>query len=306
MPPVRVNASHKYREQWRDCCDCIHDKEYSSNRCRICFDDPARPGWVAKWAVAGNVVQVEQRPKQRKDSTVKKVIIGIVIGILMALGVIMAFGDEPAVTLDIPVSSDYVWRGQVFDDEAVIQPSLGVEFHGFGLEYWQNYSTKDDVINEYNVTLGYTHGLGPVALTLGLVSYDYPNTEDPSTQEVFLSLAMDGLVSPFLTAYYDVNETEALYIELGASYTYDLTDKTSIELAVSVGAGDEAYSEYWFGMPDARMQDGNIRVSIPWAMTEKLTLTLSGQFTAMLDPDIDEDYTDPECWIGTLGLAYTL
>ena len=40
----------RYREQWRDCCDCIHDKEISSSRCRKCFDDPARPDWVAKWA----------------------------------------------------------------------------------------------------------------------------------------------------------------------------------------------------------------------------------------------------------------
>jgi hypothetical protein len=40
----------RYSEQWRDCCDCIHEKEIRSNRCGKCFDDPARPDWVAKWA----------------------------------------------------------------------------------------------------------------------------------------------------------------------------------------------------------------------------------------------------------------
>ena len=43
------DPTHVLREAWRDCCDCIHDKEISSNRCRRCFDDPARPDWVAKW-----------------------------------------------------------------------------------------------------------------------------------------------------------------------------------------------------------------------------------------------------------------
>ena len=44
------NPSYRYREMWRDCCDCIHDAETSSDRCRKCFDDVARPDWVAKWA----------------------------------------------------------------------------------------------------------------------------------------------------------------------------------------------------------------------------------------------------------------
>lgn len=44
------NPSHALRAEWRDCCDCAHDKETSSERCRDCYEDPARPSWVAKWA----------------------------------------------------------------------------------------------------------------------------------------------------------------------------------------------------------------------------------------------------------------
>lgn len=37
------------KERWRDCCDCAHEIEVSSNRlCRDCLDDPARPNWEIK------------------------------------------------------------------------------------------------------------------------------------------------------------------------------------------------------------------------------------------------------------------
>jgi hypothetical protein len=229
-----------------------------------------------------------------------------VIGVLIGLTAAVAFAQPPTITLDVPVSSDYVWRGQVYDDEPVIQPSLAMEVDGFGLEYWQNYSTKDDVLNEYNITASYTREFGPVSLSLGLINFDYPNTADPSTQEVFIGLEMEGLISTFITAYYDINETEALYAELGASYSYQLVDKVSIELAVSMGVGDEAYSEYWFYMPDARLQDGNVRLSIPWELTDQLKITFSEQFTTMLDFDIHNDAIDSECWITAVGLTYTL
>ena len=62
---AHANPVQRYREQWRDCCDCIHDKEISSNRCRKCFDDPARPDWVAKWANPG--LTGPKGPRRRHD-----------------------------------------------------------------------------------------------------------------------------------------------------------------------------------------------------------------------------------------------
>ena len=36
------------KSQFKDCCDCIYEKQVKSKRCRKCFDDPARPSFWAK------------------------------------------------------------------------------------------------------------------------------------------------------------------------------------------------------------------------------------------------------------------
>jgi hypothetical protein len=54
--------------------------------------------------------------------------------------------DEPARAVTTSVTADllshYVWRGVRLSDGVVLQPSAGVETHGFGVNVWWNFAAS--------------------------------------------------------------------------------------------------------------------------------------------------------------------
>jgi hypothetical protein len=143
------------------------------------------------------------------------------------------------------VASRYVWRGQTLSEGIVVQPTVGITLGGFAANLWSNVdldnSEEDDdgiVMNETDLTLSYSLPIGPVSATAGFIHYDFDGSD---TQEIFLTCALETLLSPTLSLYYDIDEGDGGFAVLAASHAFPV-GPVSLTAGASLGfnLGDKA------------------------------------------------------------------
>ncbi len=163
-----------------------------------------------------------------------------------------AAGQAPSASADMAVFSKYVWRGyELSDDSIVIQPSATISYRDFSFNIWGNLDTDYDSgtdsssqFNETDMTLSYESNIDNVTLGAGYIYYGLDGTKD--SQEVYLSMSLNTLLSPSLTVYREIAYTPAWYIRMGISHTFDLGDGASLDLAGSAGyyiSNDDNFTE---------------------------------------------------------------
>ena len=163
--------------------------------------------------------------------------------VLTVVTVLPALAEEekPSADLSVAALSQYIWRGQELSrDSMVIQPSITVSYMGFSANLWGNLDTDPYASigdnpsnwNETDFTLSYAKDFDMLSVEGGYIYYGLDACDD--TQEVFLSLGLDTLLSPALTVYKDFDTYEHWYLLLGISHSFDITEAISLELAGSV------------------------------------------------------------------------
>ncbi len=221
----------------------------------------------------------------------------------MCGGLVRAEESELAASLDLPVLSAYVWRGQVISKDFVLQPSLTVAKGGFAINWWGNFNLEDNAtghaaeFSEHDIGVSYSTvcPLTGANLTLGVVNYDFPNVLEETaggnvslqnnTREVYLMAAFsDVLLSPTLSVYYDFKEADGFYGSLGISHDVELTEKASLSLAASLGAADSNWDKFYYDEDtSAGLNDVTVSASIPMAVSDSLTLTPGVSYSSLLD-----------------------
>ena len=124
--------------------------------------------------------------------------------------------------------SQYIFRGyELSKDSIVIQPSLTVGYRGFEATLWGNLDTNDKYTktdkanwNETDLTLSYTYDFGPVKASGGYIYYAFEGADD--SQELFLKIAGNFLLSPTLAIYQEIANYPGTYLNLGISHSYQL------------------------------------------------------------------------------------
>jgi hypothetical protein len=137
--------------------------------------------------------------------------------------------------------SQYIFRGyEQSKNSIVIQPSLTVGYRGFEANLWGNLDTKDQFTktdttnwNETDLTLSYTHEFGPVKLTGGYIFYALEGV--PDSQELFLKIGGNILLSPTLSIYREIANYPGWYFNLGISHSINLTKEITLDLGASIG-----------------------------------------------------------------------
>lgn len=261
----------------------------------------------------------------------KKALATSALAAILALGNSAAQAEEAEVSasLDLPVLSAYVWRGQVISEDAVIQPSLTVSKGGFSINWWANFNLTDDAtgddaeFSEHDISISYSSvcPLTGANMTIGVVNYDFPNVglEDADgnlslvndTREVFLIAAFsDVLLSPTLSVYYDFKEADGFYGSLGVSHDVELTDKASLSLAASLGAADKDWGSFYYGEgTSSGLNDWSVSASIPFAVSDSLTVTPGVSYSALLEDAKDAAkagayFGDEDYVVGSLKASY--
>lgn len=214
-----------------------------------------------------------------------------------------AFGAD--VTAAVDLNSAYIWRGITLNDGLVAQPSLDVASGGFGVNVWANYdlSDYDGTLEKYefsevDFTLSYSHSLGPVDLTGGVIEYLYPTTDKggaEATQEVYLGAS----IKPFdklegftigTTGYYDYDQVDSYYISPNIGYSLDFCEGFSMDMGASCGIVGDKYSERVSGGTKAGFNEYTLTLGTAYTID---AYTFSGQigYTNAIDNDV---YPDPD------------
>jgi hypothetical protein len=240
-------------------------------------------------------------------------------------------------SVDLGLYSAYVWRGQVINDEPVLQPQLNVGLAGFSLHAWGNLDLTDNVndnapaFSEVDLTAAYTRQFGPVELSGSYTHYELVDQtvetevetivngqpaittvrEDiPSTAEVCLEASLPDLpVVPTLCVVRDVKEADGFYGSIGAAYSYEVVkDAASLDLSASIGGGDADYNAYYFGVDDAALNDATAVVSLTWAVNDDFSVTPGVQYSVLLDDAIragaDATYGHKDAVVGSVSMSY--
>jgi len=235
---------------------------------------------------------------------------------LAGVGLARAQEEAPAVSasLDLPVLSAYVWRGQVLNDEAVLQPSLTVSKWGLALNAWANYDltdnlTDDPEFTEVDLTASYGLSAGPVAFSVGVVEYLFPHQtlalEDstrvayPGSRELFATASLsDVWVTPTVSVAYDFDEADGFYGSFGLASGCDCTDVLSLGVSASLGVGDSSYNEYYFLTDGAALNDLTVGVTATVKPAKFLSITPGVQYAVLLDGDIRDSVSGAPLYFG--------
>ncbi len=219
--------------------------------------------------------------------------------------------EEDKVTgeIDLSVLSAYIWRGQELTrNSVVVQPAATFSYKGFSVNVWGNLDTKPysaananygGKYTETDFTVSYSKKFGILQVTPGYIYYalgaPYSGATAPlDSQEVFLTLGLDTILSPTLTAYKEIDHYHQWYFLLGISHTFALHEKVGLKLSASasylLSADETTYAKYDSNSLTTtdkfnNFHDGTISICLPVAVTKSLTVTPTASYVFPLSDD---------------------
>jgi hypothetical protein len=182
------------------------------------------------------------------------------------------FGSESEViglNLASDFQSKYIWRGQNINDKGVFQPSVSLSKCGFTGSIWGNLdlTNKNDnsgEFSEFDFSLDYSGAVPSVDwlnFSVGTIYYRFPNTVFEPTTEVYGGLSLGVPLSPSIKWYRDVDEIDGSYLQFGLGHFFEKLIEVNekcycgLQLGASVGWGNSAYNNGYFGVDSAQFND---------------------------------------------------
>ena len=207
--------------------------------------------------------------------------------------------EEDKVTgeIDLSVLSAYIWRGyEQSRNSVVVQPAVTASYKGFSLNVWGNFDTRSYSAadakyaanyTETDYTISYSKKFGILQVTPGYIYYGlgapYAGGTAPlDSQELFLTLGLDTILQPTLTAYKEIDYYRQWYFLLGVSHTIEFNKVISLKLAASasylLSTDETTYAKYDNNsLPTTdkynNFHDGTASVSLPIAVYKTLSVT---------------------------------
>jgi hypothetical protein len=266
-------------------------------------------------------------------------VIAVMLLLIMSVAPVLAVEEKPAATTAAPAAapaapaedrptgsfaisglSKYVWRGyENTKNSIVVQPSVTVGYKGFSANVWGNmdtqpYSTSNasysSTWTETDLTLSYAKTFGIVNAGLGYIYYglEAPNAgaaKPLDSQEVFVSLGLNTLLTPTLTVYKEIDHMHQYYFLLGVSHTFELNKSVSLQLGASASyllsdyadatlygvnasyGGYPKFTDTYQATNDkfSNFHDGLLTVSLPIAVAKYLTVAPTASYSFPLSND---------------------
>ena len=221
--------------------------------------------------------------------------------------------DRPTGSLSVSALSKYVWRGyENTKDSIVVQPSLTVGYKGFSANVWGNldtkpYSTTDasysSTWTETDLTLSYTKTFGILSAGVGYIYYGLgaPNAgaaKPLDSEEVFITLSLNTLLTPTFTAYKEIDHYHQYYFLLGISHTFEFNKIISLQLGASasylLSQDASTYPEYndnYQPTTDkfSNFHDGVLTASLPISVAKYLTVAPTVSYSFPLSEDAKDE-----------------
>ncbi|MCF7854819.1 MAG: MipA/OmpV family protein [Candidatus Pacebacteria bacterium] len=223
--------------------------------------------------------------------------------------------EERPVTIELGVDavSNYVWRGQLLTDDPVLQPSVTVGYKGFSLNAWgsidmtdvNEVGDEDYRLQEVDYTLSYAFSsVEGLDLEGGVIHYDFPGTGFDATRELYGSAALSSMfLAPTLTVYYDFDEVDGVYANLGIGHAFEFRDSLEVSLDAGLGWSDADYNGAYFGVDESAFQELAITASLDYSVTDRFGVSVFVGYSELLDGDIEDVVSDPDIFSAGVGVT---
>ncbi|OGV61647.1 MAG: hypothetical protein A3K19_15195 [Lentisphaerae bacterium RIFOXYB12_FULL_65_16] len=229
---------------------------------------------------------------------------------------------EKAIPVDVAVTTDvltdYAWRGQLLNDDPVVQPGVTLSYKGLSLNVWGSVDATDihEVngeewrLQEVDYTGSYTFTpLKGLDLTGGIIEYTFPGTPYDNTRELFGTVKLSEiLLAPTLSVYRDIDECDGWYANLGVSHTFSITEQLGLTLGANAGWGDREYHEFYMGgLKKSALSDVQLASTLTYAVTDWCSVSGYLRYSDFLNHDVreaaDETYAESGVIVGGVGIS---
>ncbi len=207
-----------------------------------------------------------------------------------------------SVELSMDVLSDYVWRGFIYNDNVVWQPSvtLSYETEDYGGIYANVWSSFDLTrkrgylsagrracgLQEIDYTLAYYINLFGLDFEMGHMWYTYPNGNGYSERELFASVSYDNpFVTPTFAAYWSYggcggDDHSIAYYNFSLAHEFEIGDSFTLTPSASLGFGGNAWCQYITGESvGTELTDQTIGLAAAYAITDYLSVGAQINYT---------------------------
>ena len=170
-----------------------------------------------------------------------------------------AASAQVTVGADLGIHSAYVWRGLTLSSKPVAQPDLwlslpvggsgAITVGGWGNVELGKYDGADEIsegggeggpdLTEFDWWAEYAHSFGQAEFVFGATGYVYPNdlvlTSDDNTIELYARVGLANVLSPRISAYYDIDKIKGFYLEGTIGYDVPVSESFAISLGALAG-----------------------------------------------------------------------
>jgi hypothetical protein len=195
--------------------------------------------------------------------------------------------------------SKYIWRGQNYNDDPVLQPGVSATYRGLTAMIWGSLETTNINGNSGDFSevdyLLYYSGVLPslegVNYSIGAGYYNFPGTKVKDTTEVYAGLSFDLPLRPSVTFYHDVDEADGTYVSLAVAYSVERIAglgkdmPLGMGISASLGWGSGSYNKYYWGTDQSKLNDLTLSASFPMEIAG-CTLAPSLNYVTLLSDDI--------------------
>ncbi|MBN2302380.1 MAG: hypothetical protein JXN60_07695 [Lentisphaerae bacterium] len=234
----------------------------------------------------------------------RKIYRGILTGCIALVATTSAHAVESEVNADISakITSGYIRRGCVINEDPCFQPSVTLSSGNFALHVWGTWditrTTNSSQRTRVDTTLDYTRVINKHILSGGLIAYIYHDSQytdsKKDTFEVFAEYTMDIPLLPSVAINYDFGEIEGFYIEISAGHSVGLIKGIAdMDFRAGIGIADENHSIEVFNevenLPEKTgFVDATVSISIPIQLGDLMTLTPSMTYMTLVDSELRE------------------
>ena len=226
--------------------------------------------------------------------------------------------EETLVSMKTEVMSKFLDRSVLRNDDPVAKSDVRIDYKNFGLEFRGAMDLTDIHENggdftDIDLQFDYTFRVQKAAIQLGVIYYAYPNSDQESTEELFGKVSYDlghGL-TPYAALYWDFDEVDGLYGEVGVDHVLDLSNRiklgpissVKVKSHANVGLGSSDFNEYYHGVDDNGALDLKLGVGVEFGIGKMWTLMPNVEYYYMIDNDVDRGTDDDSGWIYGLSLG---
>ena len=205
---------------------------------------------------------------------------GLVVLVLLVLVTPAMAAVEVTGDAYVNYSSMYLWRGfDLSDSKSVIQGGMDLSAKGVTLSYWSNYNLDVSDLDETDFIVDYTFDASElVSVSVGHILYSL-NGDD--TSEVYAGIALNTLLSPSLTIYYDYDAFAGdVFVAGSIGHSLDLQEGLSLSLGLLVSYADnDSYSDF---------HNAELSAGLDFAVTDQISISPSVIYSTPLSDDAED------------------